>query len=397
MKALRLGPVEMFPFVEAPDQRRIRDGYETLHELGAIDDEDNLTPMGRDLARMPIDPRLARMVVAAREEDCLEEVLVIASALSVQDPRDRPHDKRDAADEAHAKFADPTSDFLTLLNIWNFYREQSEKLSRSRLGKACIQSYLSLVRLREWQDVHRQLRDLVRELGYKPNAAKATPEKVHRALLTGLLGNVGVKGERHEFNGCRGAKFHVFPGSVLFSTPPKWVVAGELVSTTRLYARTCAAIEPEWIEELGSHLVTKSHSDPRWESKYGKVLADEKVTLFGLTIVPKRTVHFGPVDPVESRRLFIIMHSLRVTCGAICRFLSTTGRLSKRSRICRPKRVGGICLLSSGCGLIFTMRGCPGTCTARRRSRNGRRSRFVRSPTCCTCGVRICLRATIRR
>jgi ATP-dependent helicase HrpA len=305
MKSLRLGEVVDFPFVEPPESRYIRDGYDTLHELGAVDERGELTRIGSELARLPIDPRVGRMILGAAEENCLAEVLVIAAALSIQDPRERPMDRQDAADEAHRKFAHEDSDFLSLLNLWTFYQGQSKHLSHSKLRKACQQNYLSAVRMREWDDVYRQLHALVIEMGHHPATRPAEFDAVHRALLTGLLSNVGTKADTFEYSGTRSSRFSIFPGSGLFKKPPKWVMAAEIVQTTRLYARCVAKIQPLWIESLGAHLVKRTYSGPHWEEEKARVAAFEKVLLFGLEIVPRRTVHYGPVDPKLSRELFI--------------------------------------------------------------------------------------------
>ncbi len=310
MKSLRLGDPERFPFVEPPDSRMIADGVDTLVELGAIEPETaknpgELTPLGRELAKLPIDPRVGRMILGATRENCLAEVLVIAAALSVQDPRERPLDKQNAADEAHARFKDETSDFMAFLNLWKFFQEQQEKLSTSRLRKMCHQNFLSFIRMREWQDIHRQLRELLLDSGHHENHRKATPDHIHRALLTGLLTNVGKKGENYEFNGVRSGKFSVFPGSGLFDKPPQWIMAAEIVQTTRRYARVCAKIDPRWIEEIGAHLLKRTHHDPHWSIDAGQVAAFENVSLFGLEIAKNRRVHYGPIDPVKSREIFI--------------------------------------------------------------------------------------------
>jgi ATP-dependent helicase HrpA len=305
MKALRLGDVESFPFVEPPDGRMIRDGYETLHELGAVDEQNNLTALGANLARLPIDPRIGRMILAAKEENALREVLVIAAALSVQDPRERPLDKQEAADQAHAQFKHEDSDFVAYLNIWNFYKEQEEALSHSKLRKACRENFLSYLRMREWEDIHRQLHALVADMGLHENKQNADYDAIHKALLAGLLSSVGLKGENYEYTAPRGTKFNIFPGSGLFKKGPKWVVAEELVKTTKLYARTVAKIQPEWIERIGAHLVKRTYSEPHWDVDTARVYAFEKVSLFGLEIVPRRRVHFGIIDPVVSRELFI--------------------------------------------------------------------------------------------
>jgi len=305
MASLRLGAVERFPFLEPPDSRMIKDGYETLLELGAVDEAGALTDIGRDLARLPIDPRIGRMLLAADREGCLAEALVIASALSVQDPRDRPMEARDRADEAHARWRDEGSDFGTYLNLWKGYRENKRQLSGSRLRRWCKEGFLSFVRMREWEEVHHQLTALMTEMGYRHNDKPAAPDAVLRALLTGLLGNVGVRGEQGEYTAPRSVKFKIFPGSAAFKPGPRWVMAAELVRTTQLYARTVAGIKPEWIEELAAPLLKRSHSDPHWSAETGRVLALERVSLFGLELVKGRKVHYGPIDPVQSREIFI--------------------------------------------------------------------------------------------
>jgi ATP-dependent helicase HrpA len=310
MKSLRLGEPEHFPFVEPPDSRMIADGVDTLVELGAIEPETSkrpgeLTPLGRDLAKLPIDPRVGRMILGATRENCLREVLIIAAALSVQDPRERPLDKQNAADEAHARYRDETSDFVAYLNLWKFFHEQQEKLSASRLRKFCHQNFLSFIRMREWIDIHRQLRELLLDSGHHENQRKATPDQIHRALLTGLLTNIGRKGENYEFNGVRGGKFSVFPGSGLFDKPPQWIMAAEIVQTTRRYARTCAKIDPRWVEELAAHLLKHTYSDPHWSADAGQVAAYQTISLFGLEIAKNRRIHYGPIDPAKSREIFI--------------------------------------------------------------------------------------------
>lgn len=368
MKSMKLGEVVDFPFVDAPESRLIRDGYDTLHELGAVDERGDLTVLGIELAKLPVDPRIGRMLLAASKEHCMAEVLVIAAALSVQDPRERPLDKQDAADEAHKRFitippgkdgrlGDPrdASDFITLLNLWRAYQAVSEHLSHSKLRKWCHEQFLSFVRMREWRDIHMQLHALVAEMGMmggeeaRREAGKATASRaagspaprqpqqagrgagdtnrrrvravhdpakraeedsVHRALLTGLLSNIGSKADGKdagpgEYNGARQTRFFIFPGSALHRQNPKWVMAAEIVQTTRVYARTVSKVHPWWIEEIGGHLVDRSYSDPHWNADRARVDAFEKVTLFGLEIVPRRTTHYGPVDPGGSRDLFI--------------------------------------------------------------------------------------------
>lgn len=305
MASLRLGRPDAFPFVEPPDSRLIRDGYETLRELGAIDEQNALTDLGRDLARLPIDPRIGRMVLAGKDEGCLHDVLIIAAGLSVPDPRDRPAEKQAEADAAHERFHSEHSDFLTLLNIWHFYHDSIRPLSRSKRTKACRQNFLSERRMIEWSEVLSQLRSLARELGLNQAVSPQNEDAIHRALLAGLLTNIGKLDEKHEYQGTRGQRFYLHPSSVLFGEKPKWVMAGELVRTTRLYARTIAKIDPDWAERLGAHLIKRAYSEPHWDEPSARVMAFEKVTLAGLEIVARRRAHFGPVDPPKARELFI--------------------------------------------------------------------------------------------
>ncbi len=305
MKALRLGDPAKFPFIDRPSPRRIRDGVDTLIELGALDPEGELTPIGRKLAAMPIDPRLARMLVAAAEEGSLREVLVLAAALAVRDPRERPLEARDRADAAHAEFIDPSSDFLTLLRIWSAYRAQRAALSARKLRRWCADRFLSARALREWEDLHDQLRRLAREQGYPRNHAPARPEAIHRALLAGLLSNVGARGERHEYKGAAGSEFFVHPGSVLFERKPRWIVAAEMVRTTRVYARTLAPIHAEWLETVGAHLLERTHSSPTWDDRAAAPIVVERLSLFGLPLPSKRKIPYGRVNPVHAREIFI--------------------------------------------------------------------------------------------
>ncbi|HEV2891274.1 MAG TPA: ATP-dependent RNA helicase HrpA [Frankiaceae bacterium] len=309
MTALGLGQVEEFPFVDPPDPRAVRDGIALLHELGAIESPrgtPRLTQVGRRLASLPLDPRFGRMVLEADSHGCLREVLVIAAGLTVQDPRERPTDKQQQADAMHARFVDPTSDFLSYLTLWNHVQERQDALSSSGFRRLCKAEFLHYLRVREWQDLHGQLTRIVNDLGLHAGDTAADPKRVHTALLAGLLSHVGLKeGERNEYLGARGARFAVFPGSALFKKPPRWVVAAELVETSRLWGRICARIEPEWVEPLASHLVVRRHSEPRWSRKRGAVVATERVTLYGIPIVVGRTVDYGRIDPVVSRSLFI--------------------------------------------------------------------------------------------
>jgi ATP-dependent helicase HrpA len=306
MKSLKIGDVEDFPFLEPPPPRMIADGYQLLAELGAVDDDNQLTPVGWQLAKFPIDPRISRMIIAAKSENCLHEMLIIASALSVQDPRDRPFDRAEAADRAHQPFQDERSDFMAYLKIWTFFEEAiKHKKSNRKLIDHCQDHFLSHRRLREWRDIHGQLAAVTGEMGLHANQTPASYEQIHRALLAGLLGNLGFKNDEGEYLGARGIKFTIFPGSVLRKAQPKWVMAGELVETQRLYARCVAKIEPEWIERIAGQMVKRHYFDPHWEKDRAMVTAYERVTLYGLTIVPKRSVHYGPINPGEARDIFI--------------------------------------------------------------------------------------------
>jgi len=318
MTSLGLGDIAAFPFVEPPDSRQIRDGVNLLQELGALGDKGaNLTPLGRKLAQLPVDPRLARMVLEAEGNGCAREVMIIAAALSIQDPRERPADKQQAADEKHRRFADKESDFLTYLNLWKYLREQQRALSSSAFRRMCKAEFLNYLRVREWQDIDSQLRSVAKSLGIVPNSVDADPQRIHQALLSGLLSHIGVKdleakrkqdGPRRpitEYVGARNARFAVFPGSTLAKTQPLWVMSAELVETSRLWARVNAKIEPEWIEPLAQHLIKRTYSEPHWEKDQAAVMALEKVTLYGVPIVAERKVNYGRIDPELSRDLFI--------------------------------------------------------------------------------------------
>ncbi|MCW8868721.1 MAG: ATP-dependent RNA helicase HrpA, partial [Marinobacter sp.] len=300
-----LGEIRQFPFLEAPDKRQVNDGYKLLEELGAVDDKRRVTRLGRTMARLPLDPRLARMLVTAAELGSLSETLVIIAGLSIQDPRERPQDKQQAADQAHAPFNDKESDFLTLLNVWNFYEEQRQELSQNQLKKVCQKSFLSWMRMREWRDIHRQLTLICREQKLAVNKDAASYEALHKAILAGLLGQVAVKVEKKEYLATRNRKVLIFPGSKVAKTGPKWIVATEIVETSRVFARVVASIQPEWIEPLAGHIVKHHYFEPHWEQKRAQVMGYEKVTLYGLDIVAKRRIPYAKVDPAECRNLFI--------------------------------------------------------------------------------------------
>jgi ATP-dependent helicase HrpA len=313
MAALHLGEVASFGFIDPPDRRQISDGVALLRELGALAPESptlRLTRIGRTLAQLPLDPRLARMLVAAHENGCLRDVLVIVAALSIQDPRERPTDVEAAADAQHARFVDKSSDFLAYLNLWRYIEEQQQALSSSQFRKLCKSDFLHYLRVREWQDLHGQLRRITRDLGMKParsfSDAPVDPQQVHVSLLAGLLSHIGLfDPETRDYLGARGARFAVFPGSALFRKPPRWVMAAELVETSRLWGRIAARIEPQWVEPLAGHLVKRSYSEPHWERKRGAVVVYEKVTLYGLPIVASRKIDYGKINPELSRELFI--------------------------------------------------------------------------------------------
>ncbi|GIA66830.1 ATP-dependent helicase HrpA [Vibrio cholerae] len=311
MTALGLGDIEAFPFVEAPDKRNIQDGVRLLEELGAINDQikdpkKRLTESGKQLARLPIDPRLARMVLEASKLGCLKEVMIIASALSIQDPRERPSDKQQSADDKHRRFNHEDSDFLTLVNLWHYIGQQQKALTSNQFRRQCKLDYLNYLRVREWQDVYTQLHQSTREMGFKLNDEPGSYHAVHSAILVGLLSHIGMKDqEKNEYHGARNARFNIFPASGLFKKQPKWVMSAELVETSKLWARVVAEIEPDWIEPLAKHLIKRSYSEPHWSKKNAAVMAYEKVMLYGIPIVPKRLVNYGTIDPVLSREIFI--------------------------------------------------------------------------------------------
>ncbi|MFC0315264.1 ATP-dependent RNA helicase HrpA [Gordonia phosphorivorans] len=310
MLSLRLGDVAEFPFVQPPEARAINGGMLLLSELGAVTGTDSaqagLTKIGRDLARLPIDPRLARMLVAGHDNGCLDHILPIAAALSLPDVREFPADKREAAQAAHREHAVPGSEFLSRLKLWQQLHEQREALSGNQFRRYCERNFLHYLRIREWLDLHRQLRRTVSDLGWQIPATEIDAGAIHRSLLTGLLTNIGARqGDTRDYLGTRGTKFAVFPGSELAKKPPAFVMTAELLETSRLFAHTVASIDPEWVEQIAPELVTRTYSEPAWSSRRGAVVAKEKVSLYGVPLVAARTVHYGPIDPVESRALFI--------------------------------------------------------------------------------------------
>jgi ATP-dependent helicase HrpA len=314
MAALGLGEIERFPFVDPPDRRQIRDGLALLTELGALGNTagtsdskaPRLTAVGRRLAQLPLDPRLGRMILAADEGGCVREVVIIVAALSIQDPRERPLDKQQAADEQHARFADPGSDFLAYLNLWTYLREQQKALSSSAFRRMCHREFLHYLRIREWQDVVAQLRQALAAIGIAVTSSPTERDRIHQSLLVGLLSHIGLKdAARGDYQGARGARFAINPGSALFKSRPDWIMAGELVETTRLWARVCAKVDPAWAERAGAHLLVRNYSEPRWSAKQGAAIADERVTLYGVPLVAARPVQYARIDPTHARELFL--------------------------------------------------------------------------------------------
>ncbi len=304
MIPLRLGTIEDFPFVEPPDSRLIRDGFKLLFELQAVKKNQQLTNIGHHLARMPIDPQLARMLIQAERLGALKEILIIVSALSIQDPRERPMEKQQAADEKHSRFKDKESDFLGYINLWNYFHEQKQQLSQNKLRKLCRKEYLNYMRIREWQDIHYQIiRSLPKTA--KINEREASVDTIHQCLLSGLLSHIGTKDEDNFYLGTHNRKFMIFPGSALKKKQPKWVMAAEMVETSRLFARIVGKLQPEWIEQAAQHLIKRHYSEPHWQKRAAQVGADERLTLYGLTVNPKRSINFGKIDPVVSRQIFI--------------------------------------------------------------------------------------------
>lgn len=305
MLQLKMGDIHKFPFIDAPDHRLISDGYKLLEELQAVNSNNQLTPVGVQLSKLPLDPRLARMLLAAQEQSCVRELLIIASALSVQDPRDRPAEKQQAADQSHRRFWAEFSDFAGFVNLWDYFETQRQELSQNQLRKLCKKEFLNYLRLREWRDIHHQLCVAIKELGFKANAQPAGYEPVHKALLSGLLGNLGFNHEEREYLGARNRKFSIFPGSSLIKKTPKWIMAAELIETSKLFAHTVAKIEPEWALAAAEHLVKRQYFEPHYNSHSGQVMAYEKVSLYGLTLIEKKSVIYSHIDPLICRDVFI--------------------------------------------------------------------------------------------
>ncbi|MGD9660627.1 MAG: ATP-dependent RNA helicase HrpA [Porticoccaceae bacterium] len=305
MLQMRIGDIRNFPFVDAPDNRLINDGYQLLTELEAVDSKGQLSQTGKILAKLPVDPRIGKMLATASEQGALREVLVIAAMLSLQDPRERPADKRQAADEKHRQWQDKESDFSSMLQLWQHFEEQRQALSRRKFSDYCHKNFISYLRMREWRDLHHQLHLACRQASLIENRQPASYESLHRALLSGLLSHVGFRHEEREYLGVRNRKFHIFPGSGVAKKPPNWLMGGEVLETSRLFAHQVARIEPEWIPPLAQHLIRKTHSEPYYDSRRGQVMAFERQTLFGLTVVDRCRVPFADIDEVLAREIFI--------------------------------------------------------------------------------------------
>jgi ATP-dependent helicase HrpA len=305
MLQLRMGDIHKFPFIDCPDDRLISDGFKLLEELQAVDDKNQLTSVGRQLSKLPLDPRLSRMVLASQDLSCVRELLIIVSALSVQDPRERPIEKQQAADLSHRRFWAENSDFVGFVNLWNYLEGQRQELTQNQFRKLCKKEFISYLRLREWRDVHHQLCIAIKDLGFKMNQEPASHDAIHKALLGGLLGNLGFNHEEREYLGARNRKFTIFPGSSLIKKTPKWIMAGELLETSKLFAHTVAKIEPEWVLTTAKHLVKRQYIEPYYNSHSGQVMAYEKVSLYGLVIIERRAVSYSHVDPAICRSIFI--------------------------------------------------------------------------------------------
>ena len=305
MLHLKIGDIRSFPFVDAPDQRMISDGFKLLEELQVVTADGKLTALGKRIVHIPLDPRFARMLLEAAKNGCLSEVMVITTGLSIQDPRERPADKQQAADQSHKKWQEPNSDFISLLNLWRHFEEQRQQLSGNQYSRYCKANYVSYLRMREWRDLHHQVHSACRALKLTDNSKPAEADDIHRSLLSGLLGQVGILQDKWEFLGTRNRKFFIFPGSGLSKKPPKWVMAGSLMETSKQFALTVAKIDSDWLEPLAAHLVKKTYSEPFYSIKSGQVMASERQTLFGLSIVENKRRVYGQVNPDEARKIFI--------------------------------------------------------------------------------------------
>ncbi len=364
MAALGLGDPLDFPFLDPPENRLVNDGYRLLEELEAVDDQRRITRLGRQIAALPVDPRLARMLIAAERHACLAEMLVVAAFLEVQDPRERPADSRTRADEAHGRFADPRSDFVAVLNLWAAYQSAASSRSGSQLRRWCREHFLSYVRMREWQDLQRQLTDALQELELKPVRAKGSYADLHQAILSGFLGTIGERAERRDYLGTRGTRFTLAPGTPVAKRPPRWIVAGSIIETTRPYARMVAAVEPRWIENVAGHLVRRSWAEPHWLAEKGYVAAFESASLYGLTLIARRRVNFASIDPGQARQIFVREALVEGNTHYSAPFLAANRRLCERiERIEARLRRRDVLVEPQVCCDFYLARLPPGLCS----------------------------------
>lgn len=332
MKALKIGDIAQYPFINPPDKKFINDGMRLLREINALDKDERLTPIGRKLVRFPLDPRHARILLAAHDFNCLHEILIIVSALGIQDPRERPVDKQQKADESHKQFADDDSDFLWFLNLWNFYQKQIKQLSQNKLRKLCQTNFLSFMKMREWIDIHRQLRHVCTDMGLLLNTEPASYQNIHCAILSGMSSHVAFLSDKHEYTGARDIKLNLFPASGQFHKKPKWVVAAELVETSRLFARNVARIDSAWLINVATHLLKHSYSDAHWDSKSSRVVALEKISLYGMTLVAGKKINYGAINPIESKALFIRNALIEGDLESSTRFFKQNNEVIKEVR-----------------------------------------------------------------
>ncbi len=337
MKSMRLGDISDFPFITKPNQRYINDGLRLLTELSALDKQQELTAIGKELSRLPVEPRFGRMLIAAKSYHCVNEILIIISALSILDPRERPLDEPGKADEAHKQFDHQYSDFLRYINLWQFYQKQSKQLSKNQLKKLCKTNYLSFNRMNEWQDIHRQLKDIVKELKYSMNSEAADYNNIHCAIIAGLLSHLAIKDDEKNYLGARGSKLNIFPGSSQFKVMPKWIMSAEIAETSKLFARTVAKIDPKWVLKPAKHLVQRSYTEPHWDDKKQQITAYESISLYGLVIVAKQPVNFGKINSQEARKLFIEEAFINLKLNSDAKYYMHNKTLIENARLLEAK------------------------------------------------------------
>jgi ATP-dependent helicase HrpA len=363
MAAMDLGDIAEFPFVDMPPRRMVTDAWNTLLELNAMGDDRHITGLGKKLARWPVDVRIGRMLLEAGRQNCLAEILVIAAVLSIQDPRERPLDAQQQADEAHAVFRDPKSDFVSLLKLWDFLLRERKSLSNNQFRKLCRRQFLAWHRVREWFDLHRQFSELARDSRMRRNRDPADYPAIHKALLSGLLSHAGLKDEKGHYQGARGKQFHIFPGSGLFKRKPQWIMGAEQVETSRLYSRINAAIKPEWLEQQGQHLLRQHYFDPHWSRRRGRVMAWEQVSLYGLVVVEKRAVDYAKIDAGDARQIFIRDGLVAGDINSKLEFISSNQREleAKRFAISSTAAANAMCWSTRPRSKLFLMHDCPMT------------------------------------